>query len=192
MLRTIGGRCGLPYDEIEDAVQECYLSYYAHYPLTWPDSHIKAILAKIMKNRCIDYLKKKGNQIVDFRGLGDLEMLLVENDRLRARDTLDVVLERMLLEDFREVLKSMREDWRQVYVSYEFQGKSMREISSQLGISEAACRMRHSRGKKYLAAYMKDHDRKRPDRKRKVHPVRLTDSAIASLPAFQRKRRSDP
>ncbi|MCD8220601.1 MAG: sigma-70 family RNA polymerase sigma factor [Clostridiales bacterium] len=159
MLRSIGGRCGLPYDEIEDAVQESFLSYYAHYPLTWPDSHIKAILAKIMKNRCIDYLKKKGNQVVDFQSSGDLEMLLVENDWLRARDTLDVVMEKMLIEDFREVLNNMREDWKQVYISYEFQGKSMREISSQLGISENACRMRHSRGKKYLAAYMRNHNR---------------------------------
>ena len=44
LLRTIAQRRGIPYDEIDDVLQDAFLAFYEHYPLTWPDSKIRATL----------------------------------------------------------------------------------------------------------------------------------------------------
>ncbi len=55
----------------------------------------------------------------------------------------------------------MRDELKYVYVLYELMGRPMDEISRMLGISEGACRMRNSRGKRYLAEYMREHEKER-------------------------------
>ena len=59
VLRVLAVRSGLPYGEVDDIVQETFLSYFTHYPVDWDSGKMKGMLARILKNKCIDYSRKK-------------------------------------------------------------------------------------------------------------------------------------
>lgn len=150
MLRVIAKRCGIPYDEIDDVLQETFEAFYTHYPLTWPNYKIKAMLTRIMKNRCIDYLRRKEcMQVICF------DPVLMQDDMFKVdglceRDNLSILLSKLEYQDVMEALKSMRKDWAEVFELYVIEGRAMDEVSHILNLSEAACRQRLCRGRKYL------------------------------------------
>lgn len=152
IMRVIANRKGIPYDEIDDVVQETFISYLAHYPLEWPDRKVRVTLVKILKNQCIDYFRKKSHQCMDFYDNAELEGLIAA----RSHDAFDVCVKKQEFQDVIEGLKTMRQDWQQIFVMYIIEGRTMSEISRELGVSEAACRMRLTRGRKYLAQYVKE------------------------------------
>lgn len=150
LLRLTAGRKGIPYDEIDDMLQETFLSYYQHYSLDLEDEHIRYILLKILKNRCIDYWRAWGSK--DITCLEPQEMENLEGDRQEQRenDSLSLILRQEQIEEVMEAVHSMKEEWAVVFKMNIMEGRSMREVSQILGISEALCRMRIMRGRRYL------------------------------------------
>ncbi len=169
MLRIIARNRGIPEDEVDDAVQETFLSYYAHYPLTWPDRKARMMLVKIMRNLCIDYLRVKKRRPVEFYDPATLDESIFSE--LKGRDTGEVAMENLVFKDLLEGLRSMREDWLQAFIFYVIQGRTIDEVSKILGISEAACRMRITRGRKYLRDYMEEQNGMAQAQKRKRTPI---------------------
>lgn len=55
LLRVIASRRSIPRDEIDRMVQECFLSFYTHCPVTWPEYKVRAELARIMCSLCAEY-----------------------------------------------------------------------------------------------------------------------------------------
>lgn len=161
MLRVIAKRSGIPYDEIDDVLQETFEAFYTHYPLTWANYKIKAMLTRIMKNRCIDYLRRKEcMQIICF------DPVLMQDDLFMAdglceRDNLSILLSKLEYQDVMEALKSMRKDWAEVFELYVIEGRTMDEVSDILKISEAACRQRLCRGRKYLRQQLEQKEESR-------------------------------
>ncbi len=160
MLR-IAGRNGIPHDEMEDLLQETFLSFYVRYYSDVPEACVWSLLGRIMRSRCIDYWRKKENSISDATSPEELTDVLSVKPEMIGRDTLDIVLENLFFEDLSQAFRDMREEWKRVYVLYEILGRPMEEISEMLGISEGACRMRNSRGKRYLADYIREHENER-------------------------------
>lgn len=164
LLRLIASRKFIPYDEIDDMVQETFTSFYAHYPLTWPEYKIRAALARIMRNLCTDYLRRCRTHPITYM---DSSTLIAES-RLpglpAAKNPLDIVLENQQFQDILSIFKTMKHDWAIVFLLYLIQGRSMSEVSRMLGISEAACRMRLMRARNYLKEQMalKGSDRAAP------------------------------
>ncbi len=162
-MLQIAGLNGIPEDETEDLLQETFLSFYIHYSCgdhdKVPEGNVKSLLSRIMKNRCIDYWRKKENRILEAVNPDRLTEVLNEQAGMAGRDTLDIVLENQFFDDLKNAVVMMRNEWKMVYVPYELLGRPMEEISEMLGISEGACRMRNSRGKRYLADYMRERQR---------------------------------
>lgn len=155
MLRVLAKRYGVPYDETEDIVQETFFAYYDHYPLTWEEYKMKAMLCRILKNRCVDYLRRRDAHPeacwdpVKMQTEGELLTSLI------SKDTLTILLEKEEYREVKEALDSMKEDWVQVIYLYVIQGRPMEEVSKMLGTTDAACRTRLTRGRKYLKDKLK-------------------------------------
>ncbi len=154
LMRMLAKNGGVPYDEIDDIVQETFAAYYSHYPLTWPDYKVKAMLIRIMKNRCVDYLRKR-----DCLKIICFDPVLMQDDsfasgNLYGRDNLSILMSKLEYQDVLEAMKVMREDWAQVIQLYVIEGRPMDEVSRILGISEMACRQRLCRGRKQLKNYL--------------------------------------
>ena len=150
LLRVLAKRFGVPYDDTEDIVQDTFLAYYGHYPLTWEDYKMKAMLCRILKNRCVDYLRKRDSHpstCWDPMKIQEEGELL---NSLTGKDTLAILLEQEEYREVMEVLDSMKDDWAQVIYLYIIEGRPMEEVSRMLGSTDAACRTRLTRGRKYL------------------------------------------
>ncbi len=150
LLRGLARKWGIPYDEIEDVVQETFASYFSHYPLTWEDSKVRSMLAKILKNICIDYFRKNDRRPLSYMEPEQMQMITAGAEYLMGKDTLSILIQK---EEYRQVvdaLHSMKEEWAAVFWLYVIQDRPMKEVSDILGVSEAACRTRLMRGRKYL------------------------------------------
>ena len=150
LLRTIAQRKGIPYDEIDDVLQDAFLAFYEHYPLTWPDSKIRATLIKTLKNLCIDYWRKRENRSVASMDPAELQVIRYELSILSGKDLSTVIVQKELYKDVMNALMTMKRDWAVVFFLYIIEGRPMDEVSRILGVSGAACRMRLMRGRKYL------------------------------------------
>lgn len=148
-LRVMAVRFGLPYSEVEDVIQETFISYFSHYPVDWEAKKMKAMLSKILKNKCIDFSRKKRTEYVSIES-----DLLSENSllmkKLASKDSLSIIEESEERQKVWDALHSMRGDWQQVFVLYFIQDRPMKEVSAIMGITEEACRMRITRGRRYL------------------------------------------
>ena len=155
VLRVLAVRYGLPYEEVEDMIQETFLSYFTHYPVDWDSGKMKGMLVRILKNKCIDFKRKKQPELVDLDDeYGGPEYKYI--NLLISRDSLSIILEK---EEYRKVwkaMKMMRADWLEVFVLYIIEDRPIREVSEILGISVEACRTRISRGRKYLKEELKE------------------------------------
>ena len=138
------------YDEIDDVLQDAFLAFYEHYPLTWPDSKIRATLIKTLKNLCIDYWRKRENRSVASMDPAELQVIRYELSILSGKDLSTVIVQKELYKDVMNALMTMKRDWAVVFFLYIIEGRPMDEVSRILGVSGAACRMRLMRGRKYL------------------------------------------
>lgn len=155
MLGVLARRYGVPHDDVEDIVQDTFLAYYGHYPLTWEDYKMRAMLCRILKNRCVDYLRRRDSHPSTSWDPVKMQTKGEFLDALTGKDALTVLVER---EEFREVMDiigSMKEDWSQVFDLHVIEGRPMEEVSKLLGTTDAACRTRLTRGRKYLKDMMK-------------------------------------
>lgn len=111
---------------------------------------MKAMLCRILKNRCIDLKRRKDTHPVTYWDPEEMRVDMKVLNKMKGRDTLELYIER---EEYRAVwdaLRTMREDWAQVFILYLIQDRPLEEVSRLLGITDAACRTRLTRGRKYL------------------------------------------
>lgn len=148
-LRLIAKRKSIPYCEIDDIIQDAFLSFYTHYPTTWPEYKIRSTLVRITHNLCADYFRNQGSELHISL---DSAISIAEEFLCSTIDEnpIDIALRHQALEEILDIFKTMKKEWRIVLFLYAIQGRSMAEISDILGISESACRMRLTRARRYL------------------------------------------
>lgn len=150
LLRLVAIRKSIPYDEINDIVQDAFISFYTHYPVTWPDYRIRSTLMRITHNLCADYFRDQNLHPVTYFDFSDFDNIEMSGKLLTEHDPLETIMEHQKYKDILTILKSMKTEWRIVLLLYTIQERPMNEISKMLGISEAACRKRLRLGKQYL------------------------------------------
>lgn len=155
-LRVIAKRCGLPSEEIDDIIQDTFVAYIANYSIDRDAESMKAILTKILRNKCIDYARKykKYNMIsmdAEEKPLREIDLL----NRHVSNDPLAIVIEHDKQQRVWKALKEMRSDWADALILFVVQDRPIEEVSEILGVSEEACRTRMSRGRKYLKEILK-------------------------------------
>lgn len=154
LMRVLARKGGIPYDEIDDIVQDTFISFYSHYPSTWPDYRVKAMLVRIVKNRCVDYLRKKENRYEICFDPARMQEEIFGSKEARERDSLTILLGRMEYEEVMNAILSMRREWIEIIELSAIEGRPIDEVSEILNLSEAACRQRLCRARKHLREYM--------------------------------------
>lgn len=175
MWRIASGK-GVPQYEIEDIMQEAALSYLRHYPLTWPNAKMAWMLKKITRNLSIDYKRRRATHPIEY--LDPVQMQAMTRDKWMGVDALSILVRKQERERIVEAFCSMRSEWATVFHLYIIEGRPMEEVSKMLGISEAACRMRLMRGRKYLRESLEETEAREKRSKDRRPPETAGDSEV--------------
>lgn len=141
---------GVPYDDVEDIVMEAFWSFYrADYGERLENEKaIKAMLARIVENKCIDYFRKEKRTIKPNEDEDVSELNYIAD--FSKRDPLQSVISRESCGQIFELLDGLKDSWKEVTVMYFIQEMTTDEISKRLEITNDMCRSRISRARKYL------------------------------------------
>lgn len=157
-LRKIVRNCGVPYDYIDDVIQETFYSYYSHYSLEWDVNQKKAMLVRIARNKATDFFRKNKRhdsvsiETGDFGG--EIEIL---SDYV-MKDTLDSILDDEACRELYEFIKGLKEEWRDIALLRFVEGRTVVEVCEITGITGTVCRMRLSRIRKYMREWLDHRD----------------------------------
>lgn len=149
LLYCVARKMGVPSKDIEDMIQEAFLSFYRHYPATLPDLEIRAILAKIVRNCSIDYKRRTSVRPLSY--WDPMESFLSwKCHKGVMEDVLGRIIHREEYEEVMAAIGNMKKDWADVLVLLIIQERPVKEVCEMLNIKEDACRMRLMRARKYL------------------------------------------
>ncbi|MGL5435910.1 MAG: RNA polymerase sigma factor [Lachnospiraceae bacterium] len=147
---------GVDEKDAEDLVQETFVAYYRNYPLTWQEYQIHGALEQILRNRSIDYHRKRNRHPQDLFNPQEAEETGFAMDKLTEQDdALAILLENEKYQVVWDGLNKMRKDWAQVFILHFIRGIPMKEVGELLGTTEAACRVRVTRGRKFLREHLR-------------------------------------
>lgn len=179
VLRIMARKMVIPVDDIEDLIQETFAKYFASYSeesKEWSEIQIKSVLIKIFKNSYIDYVRKSSVRPVTYIDPAQIENGEVSSENLVGKDPQTVILERQEYQDIMELLDNLKPEWSEIMKKLVIEGRSVEEVSAELGISKEACRTRLCRARERLRFLM---NRRKPVKKSKrktCKPQSVTES----------------
>ena len=159
VLRIAAYKYGLPQAEADDAVQDTFCAFmevYLDRADQWDDKRIKATLMKILRNRCMDYYRsEKRHPSVSMQELmqGGEHFLTSE---FFSADIVGSLMAKEEMARLREGVLSMSNRMQDVVVLYMLEERPISEVCRILQISEATCRMRIVRIRRYLMEWMRE------------------------------------
>lgn len=146
---------GVPYADVEDVVMEAFWSFYRsrHFGKL-SEIETKAMLARIVENKCIDlFRKRKRAKTMESEESADEMELLMDSPE---HDPLHQMVTDENYRDIIRCMEGMKKDWRDVAVMFFIEELSVSEICERLEITGDVCRSRISRARKYLKEKLKD------------------------------------
>lgn len=142
LLRRIAKTLNVPDMELDDVVQEAFISYFENYSLSWTSTKKKAMLIKILKRKSIDCLRKNGHyekvSLNEEDAVNEVAMLT----KYVVTDPLDVILEDESLFEITKEIYGMRQEWKEMAVLYFLEQRTIPEICEMLKIPGTVCRSR--------------------------------------------------
>jgi len=125
--RAVANR-GVPRAALDDVVQEMFLVVHRKLPEFEGRSSIRTWLAGIVRRAVADHVKKRGNQVLARDEIDDYPA---------DKDEPSVVVEkRAAIQLVEELLSKMSEVQREVFVLYELEQMTTREIAELTGVNE--------------------------------------------------------
>lgn len=155
LLRMLAKRKGIPQDDVEDMIQEVFLSYYEHYPLTWERTQIRVMLATILRNRCADYWRISEKREILCIDSEESEKEMPGITLITEDDNLTVLVKREEIREILRALETMKPEWAEVIRLHILEDRTTTEVGEMLGISDNLVRTRLTRGRKYLRELLK-------------------------------------
>lgn len=146
-LKRFAASIGVHYDDIEDMVHETIMGYFERYPMDWDAKLKTTILIRILCSRWTDCCRRSSHCITSIDDQNEEFMLM---SKLLGKDTLTSVMSNELHREVWKMIKSMKNDWRDVLLLRVIQELSTEETCRILKIPGTVCRSRLSRAKKEL------------------------------------------
>ena len=138
-LRIIAMHYKIPRDDVDDIVQETFISYYEHYPVNMRNR--KSMLTTILIRKCLDYWRKYRPESISMdseEGKIEVGNLL----HLVSKDIADTVVDKEKYKRLYDCIMEMRDDWKEVILYCCLLDYTSSEAGKILGISGTACRSR--------------------------------------------------
>ncbi len=143
---------GCAYDQASDILQESFIRLWKMRETLSDDDSISGLIFRIAKNlRIDDFRRNKHEVLVD--EYDDSTVPTVENEEDNSSE------EMYLRECINKALQELPEDLRVCYTMFNLGEMSIKDISSNLGISESLVKVRIHRAKEKLKValeYLKD------------------------------------
>ena len=132
LLRFAGEYVG-DKQEAENLVQDAFLGLWKSKDELERINNMNAYMFRLVRNRCLDYLKHKANEQEYAKGV-----MQTVDYRLSALDSFNEtgIFMGDLEKDVAEAIESLPPRCREVFVMSRYQGKKYREIAEAMGISE--------------------------------------------------------
>ncbi len=114
-----------------DLLQDVLLSFHRArhtYDSAYP---LKPWLFKIVQSRLVDHFRKTGNR---------QELALVDDSFFEAISA-EAEISQIEVEDFKRAVASLSDDQRSILCALKLEGKSIRQVSSEMAMSEAAVKV---------------------------------------------------
>ena len=149
-LRRIAATFQIPSADIDDIIQETFLSFFQHYHLWQSTEHTKELLVKILKRKSIDCLRmhsRRDGISLDNIGNEENAKLLVA---LSASRPLDLLIRKEYINRIAEEITKLNPEWKQIIIWYFLEQRSISEICNMLDITAAVCYARIYRIRNYL------------------------------------------
>ncbi|HRX11434.1 MAG TPA: RNA polymerase sigma-70 factor [Draconibacterium sp.] len=121
--------------QVEDIIQESFIALWENRNSLKTDKSIESYVFVIVRNRCLNYLKKQkleGEKIdLDNPEIAQLQFLY----QLDFTAQEDSSLEEMLVVSLKEMIAELPEKRRAVFVKCKIEGRKQVEVANELGIS---------------------------------------------------------
>jgi RNA polymerase sigma factor (sigma-70 family) len=124
--------------EAEDILQEVFYELVGAYRLVQPIEQMGAWLMRVARNRIIDRFRKKRHEPLQESTLTDTDGAALNWDELLPSSNAgpDALFARhVLMEQIEASIAELPALQREVFIAHEFDGRSFRELSAELGVS---------------------------------------------------------
>ncbi|GAB1449970.1 RNA polymerase sigma-70 factor [Draconibacterium sp.] len=121
--------------QVEDIIQESFISFWEHKDSIKPDKSIESLVFVIVRNRCLNCLKKRkleGKKVnLDNPEIAQLQYLY----QLDFTEAEEASLEEMLVVSLQKAVDELPEKRRTVFLKCKIEGRKQAEVAAELGIS---------------------------------------------------------
>ena len=153
---ALAHRYGVPASDAEDVAFDVIWAYFNSDRYADKDeAEGKKIMAAMVKNKSIDYLRKERRGGVVEIDIDDEEVYIQLKSSIHYEPE-HAVIANEGYQRIIDTIESLRPVWRDVVKMHFLEERSYTEISEALGITEDVCRSRISRARKYLEVELKD------------------------------------
>jgi RNA polymerase sigma factor (sigma-70 family) len=124
--------------EAEDILQEVFYELVGAYRLMQPIEQMGAWLMRIARNRIIDRFRKKRHEPMPEADLLDADGETLNWDELLPSSEAGpeaLFARRILMEQIEASIAALPAIQREVFIAHEFEGRSFKELSTELGVS---------------------------------------------------------
>jgi len=122
-------------DQIEDIIQESFITLWEKHESIKPDKSIESFVFVIVRNRCLNYLKKEkltSNQVnLDNINIEELQYLY----HLDFVEKEEKSMEELLIESFQKAVNELPNKMKLVFTKCKIEGIRQKEVAKELGIS---------------------------------------------------------
>uniref|UniRef100_UPI003217D49F RNA polymerase sigma-70 factor n=1 Tax=uncultured Draconibacterium sp. TaxID=1573823 RepID=UPI003217D49F len=152
--------CHLGFHYLEDkseakgVVQDAYVKLWEIRHTLNPDSNLQNFLFTLVKNNCLNILKRKQIQLKHHEKIREIELLYQHESLSRIND--DYLEFNELKKKIDIAIEKLPEHCRIVFKMSRYEEMKNREIAEKLGITQKAVEARMTKALKYLRNELKD------------------------------------
>lgn len=147
------GYCSLFIDDanqVEDIIQETFITLWEKRETINPDKTIESYVFVILRNKCLNFLKKKQieNDNVDIEDIAVAELQYLYQLDFTQKE--EKSLEELLIDSFKIAIEELPEKMKEVFTLCKIEGKKQKDVAEQLGISVKMVEKQISKAKKQI------------------------------------------
>ena len=121
--------------QVDDIIQESFIILWERRKLIKPDKSVESLIFVIIRNQCLNYLKKlklKRKDIdINHVNIEDLQFLY----QIDFTEKEDKSMEEMLISSFQNAVEELPEKMKIVFVKCKLEGKKQKDVAREMGIS---------------------------------------------------------
>ena len=130
-------------DESKDLVQDCYIKLWNSHTIKERADTVKSFLYTAVRNRCLDFLRKK-------KVMNKAELQLIKNTSDLDFEYFDEVAFAEMIREIVGHIEELPSTMQKVFKLYYIEGKKYKQIASELNSSAEAVRKQKTRALKII------------------------------------------